>query len=266
MNKLIVITGPCVIEGTTMVIDLARDLKKIVAGLDVKFIFKASYDKANRTSYHSFRGIGKAKGLSALTAIKEMFHIPILSDVHSVEEVPLAASVLDIIQIPALLCRQTDLVVAAARTGKTLNLKKGQFLSPLEMRQVVHKIVNADNQYSAGNKIIITERGTMFGYNNLVVDFRSIRIMKEFGYPVIFDATHAAQSPGSNMGTSGGCRADVPLLAKAGIAAGADGIFLEVHPDPDKALCDGANSLALRDVSRLLKQLIAIRKGLAGCG
>jgi len=260
MKPLIVIAGPCVIESAKMVYDIASDLKKITTGLDVEFIFKASYDKANRTSYHSFRGIGIKKGLGALLAIREELKIPVLSDVHSVAEVARAADILDVIQIPALLCRQTDLVVAAAKTGKIINLKKGQFLSPLDMQHVVHKVANANP-----SRIMITERGTMFGYNNLIVDFRSIRIMKKFGYPIILDATHSVQLPGSNIGSSGGRRADVPLLARAGIAAGADGIFLEVHPNPDEALCDGPNSLVLSDVPKLLKQLLGIRKGLSDC-
>lgn len=256
-SPFILIAGPCVIEGPTMAHEIAQALKKITDELGIFFIFKASYDKANRTSGNSFRGLGKQKGLQILRAVKEALDIPILSDVHCVEEVQGAADVLDVIQIPALLCRQTDLVQAAAKTGKPVNIKKGSFLSPREMWYVVEKVIMAGS-----NQIMLTERGTVFGYNNLVVDFRSFAIMKEIGYPVIFDATHSVQLPGADGSCSGGSQAYIPLLTKAAIAAGVDGIFLEVHPDPKKALCDGPNSFPLEKVQGLLERLLRIEKGL----
>jgi 2-dehydro-3-deoxyphosphooctonate aldolase (KDO 8-P synthase) len=220
-------------------------------------VFKASYDKANRTSIQSYRGPGLADGLKILGRIKSELGVRIISDVHQVSEVAAAGEVLDIIQIPAFLCRQTDLVLEVARTGKPVNVKKGQFLSPWDMRNVVEKIASAGNQ-----RVLITERGSMFGYNNLVVDFRGIRVMQDVGCPVIFDATHSIQLPGGQGSSSGGQREFAPLLAQAAVAAGADGVFMEVHPSPDDALCDGPNSLKLDDVPDLLTRLQAIRAAL----
>ena len=223
--------------------------------LGIPFVFKASYDKANRTSLQSYRGPGMIEGLRILDSIKNELSIPILSDVHTRSEVESAAQVLDIIQIPAFLCRQTDLILEVARTGKPVNIKKGQFLSPWDMFQVTEKITSTGNR-----QILLTERGSMFGYSNLVVDFRSIKIMQDTGFPVIFDATHSVQLPGGAGKSSGGQREFAPLLAKAAVAAGADGIFIEVHPDPDHARCDGPNSLPLTILYDLISRLKAIRR------
>jgi 2-dehydro-3-deoxyphosphooctonate aldolase (KDO 8-P synthase) len=247
------IAGPCVIEDAETTKAIASDLKALTARLGISFVFKASYDKANRTSAFSYRGPGLEKGLAILDGIRRDVGVPVLSDVHSVAEVAPAAQVLDILQIPAFLCRQTDILQAAGRSGKPINVKKGQFLAPWDMRHVIEKIRQVGN-----HRIFLTERGTLFGYNSLVVDFRSMVWMKQFACPVIFDATHSVQIPGGQGDRSGGERALAPHLARAGVAAGADGIFMEVHPDPDKALCDGPNSLALRDLPELLKQLKTI--------
>ena len=251
---LVLIAGPCVIEDFATTFQIASFLKEITRQVDVPFIFKASYDKANRTSLSSFRGPGIEEGLDILSRIKSRLGISILSDVHRMNEVDAAAQVLDIIQIPAFLCRQTDLIVEIARTGKPVNIKKGQFLAPWDMANVVEKVTSTGN-----NQILVTERGTMFGYNNLVADFRSIKIMQDAGWPVIFDATHSIQLPGGSGTCSGGQREFAPILACAAVAAGADGIFLEVHTDPDKALCDGPNSLKLDTLQELLTRLKAIR-------
>ncbi len=216
-------------------------------------IFKSSYDKANRTSVNSFRGPGMAEGLQILRKIKDSLGIPILSDIHSVEQVAPAAEVLDVIQIPAFLCRQTDLLVAVAKTGRVINVKKGQFLAPWDMRNVVGKVVAAGNE-----NIILTERGASFGYNNLVVDMRSFPVMRSLGYPVVFDATHSVQLPGGQGDSSGGQREFVETLSRAAVATGIDGIFMEVHEDPDAALCDGPNSIPLSELTALLKRLKAI--------
>ena len=252
---LILISGPCVIEGYDTTYEIAASLKELSQKLDIPFIFKASYDKANRTSINSFRGPGIDKGLEILERIKNRLNIKILSDVHRLSEVDKAAQVLDIIQIPAFLCRQTDLIIAAAKTGKPVNIKKGQFLSPWDMANVAEKVSATGN-----NQLVITERGTTFGYNNLVVDFRGIKVMKDFGLPVIFDATHSVQSPGGAGKTSGGHREFAPVLAKAAVAAGVDGVFMEVHMDPDKALCDGPNSLKIDSLYDLIPELMAIKK------
>ncbi len=253
----ILICGPCVIEDKDTTFELAEIIKNISMRHNVPFIFKASYDKANRTSIDSYRGPGMKKGLEILWDLREKFQVPVLSDVHQVHEVGPAAEVLDMIQIPAFLCRQTDLIVAAAKTGKPINIKKGQFLAPWDIRHVVEKAA------STGNKqIVLTERGAMFGYNNLVSDFRSIAIMRETGCPVIFDATHSVQLPGGAGKTSSGQRKFVPLLARAAIATGADGIFMEVHKNPDQALSDGANSLNLDVLESVLIQLKAIETAL----
>lgn len=242
-----VIAGPCVIENEEITLRVAEFLSETSKALDIPIVFKTSYDKANRTSIDSYRGPGIDKGLEIIRRVKEETGLPVLSDVHTAEDVIKAAEVLDVIQIPAFLCRQTDLLLAAANTGRTINVKKGQFISPAEMGQAVHKITSTGNE-----NILLTERGTFFGYNNLVVDFRSIPIMKEFGYPVIFDATHSVQLPGGGGNRSGGQREFVENLARAAVAAGVDGVFLEVHPDPDSALCDGPNSLPLNQVRSLL--------------
>lgn len=250
---LVLISGPCVIENYETTFEIASFLKDVTDKLQIPFIFKASYDKANRTSLKSFRGPGIKKGLDILARIKDELKIPILSDVHTEEEIESASEVLDIIQIPAFLCRQTDLVRAVAKTGKPINIKKGQFLAPWDITNVVEKITASGN-----DQILITERGVMFGYNNLVVDFRGIKIMKDSGWPVIFDATHSIQLPGGAGKSSGGQREFAPLLARAAVAAGVDGIFLEVHSDPDKALCDGPNSLKLDSLFELLSTLKSI--------
>lgn len=253
-SPLVLISGPCVIEDYKTTFEIASFLKELTQKLDIPFIFKASYDKANRTSINSFRGPGITEGLKILESIKAELGVTILSDIHSISEIADAALVLDIIQIPAFLCRQTDLIVEAARAGKPLNIKKGQFLAPWDITNVVEKVTSTGN-----HQILITERGTMFGYNNLVVDFRGIKIIQDSGCPVIFDATHSIQLPGGAGTSSGGQREFAPILACAAVAAGADGIFMEVHSDPDKALCDGPNSLKLDNLHELFSQLKAIK-------
>ncbi len=244
------ISGPCVIEDEATTLEVARFLKKTGEELDIPVIFKTSFDKANRTSVGSYRGPGMDEGLEIIQKVKEITGLPALSDVHRIAQVQRAAQVLDVIQIPAFLCRQTDLVVAAARTGLPINIKKGQFLSPWEMERAVEKATSTGN-----HALLLTERGTSFGYNNLVVDIRSIAIMKELGFPVVFDATHSVQLPGGGGTCSGGQRQFVGYLSKAAVAAGADGVFMEVHPNPDSALCDGPNSLPLEEVTPLLAML-----------
>ncbi len=252
---LVLISVPCVIEDEDKTFEIASFLKELTGKLEIPFIFKASYDKANRTSIHSFRGPGLKEGLKILGRIKAELGIKILSDVHQISEIEAAARVLDIIQIPAFLCRQTDFILEVAKTGKPVNIKKGQFLAPWDMVNAVEKLSSTGNR-----RILITERGAMFGYNNLVADFRSIHIMqKQTGCPVIFDATHSVQLPGGSGKSSGGEREFAPILARAAVAAGADGVFMEVHPDPDKALCDGPNSLKLNTLDKLLYQLKAIK-------
>jgi len=258
-SKLVLISGPCVIENYETTFQTASFLKELTARLNIPFIFKASYDKANRTSINSFRGPGLSDGLKILGRIKSELDLAIISDVHRISEIADAASVLDVIQIPAFLCRQTDFVKEVAKTGKPLNIKKGQFLAPWDIKNVVEKVTATGN-----NQILLTERGTMFGYNNLVVDFRGIKIMQDTGWPVIFDATHSVQLPGGAGESSGGQREFASTLASAAVAAGVDGVFMEVHPDPDKALCDGPNSLKLDTLYELLSQLKAIRKTLFG--
>lgn len=234
------IAGPCVIENYDTTFLVADHLKTITQKLGIPFIFKASFDKANRTSIHSFRGPGFDNGLNILETIKKQLNIPVISDIHLPDQAEKAAQVLDVIQIPAFLCRQTDLILAACRTGKPVNIKKGQFLSPLECQNILNKAKDSGNTH-----ICITERGSSFGYNNLVVDFRAIPIIKSLGAPVVFDATHSVQLPGGAIDSSAGERQFVPTLSKAAIAAGADGLFIETHPDPEKALCDGPNSMPL---------------------
>lgn len=252
------IAGPCIIESYKQIYTTAKTLKRISQKLKIRFIFKASYDKANRSSLHSFRGHGLDQGLKLLGQLRKELSIPILTDVHTPEEAERAAEVVDVLQIPAFLCRQTDLLVAAGRTGKWVNIKKGQFLSPRDMEKAVEKIERG----SKSQNILLTERGTTFGYHNLVVDFRSIPIMKQTGYPVVFDATHSVQLPGAAGDRSGGEREFVAPLARAAIAAGADGLFIETHPKPDEALSDGANMVPLSEMEGLLKGLLKIRRSL----
>jgi 2-dehydro-3-deoxyphosphooctonate aldolase (KDO 8-P synthase) len=256
-TPLIIIAGPCVIEDHHTTREIAAFLKQITAELNLPLIFKASFDKANRTSLRSYRGPGLKRGLAILEDIKKDLDIPVISDIHERGQIEPAAEVLDILQIPAFLCRQTDFLLAAAHSGKALNIKKGQFLAPWDVSHIVDKI-----QSTGRRKIYLTDRGTMFGYNNLVADFRGISIMQSTGCPVIFDATHSVQLPGGEGQSSGGQREHAPTLAKAATAAGADGIFLEVHPEPDKALCDGPNSLPLSDLAHLFTQLKAIRQAI----
>ena len=254
-SSFLLIAGPCVIEDYETTYQTAEHLKKITNALKIPFVFKSSFDKANRTSIESFRGPGFSNGLEILNKIKQELNIKIVSDIHLPEQAAKASKVLDIIQIPAFLCRQTDLIVAACKTGKPVNIKKGQFLSPFECKNIINKA-----QQSGSNNISITERGTTFGYNNLVVDFRSIDIIKTLGVPVIFDATHSVQLPGGGDNCSEGNREFAPLLAKAAIATGSDGIFIETHPNPDKALCDGPNSIELSKIKELLIILLNIKK------
>jgi 2-dehydro-3-deoxyphosphooctonate aldolase (KDO 8-P synthase) len=249
-DPFFVIAGPCVIEDEDTTLTVARYLQETGDALGIPVIFKTSYDKANRTSLDSFRGPGIAKGLEILRRVKEETGLPVLSDVHETQEVDRAAQVLDVIQIPAFLCRQTDLLLATARTGRPVNLKKGQFVSPWDLKGALSKITSTGNR-----SILLTERGASFGYNNLVVDMRSIPVMKGFGFPVVFDATHSVQLPGGEGTRSGGQREFVEYLARAAVAAGASGVFIEIHPRPDRALCDGPNSLALEKVKPLLSLL-----------
>ncbi|RLB76193.1 MAG: 3-deoxy-8-phosphooctulonate synthase [Deltaproteobacteria bacterium] len=250
-KQLVLIAGPCAIEDEDLTLRIAEGLREATQDLGCELIFKASYDKANRTSVTSFRGLGVERGLRILERVNKEFELPIISDVHDVSQVVAAAEVLDVLQIPAFLSRQTDLLVAAGKTGKPINLKKGQFLAPWDIEHGVNKIVSTGNE-----KILLTERGVSFGYNNLVVDMRSLVIMREMGYPVVFDATHSVQLPGGAGGSSSGQREYVGALSRAAAATGIDGLFWEVHEDPDQALCDGANSLPLTQVKELLQQIL----------
>jgi len=254
-RPIALIAGPCVIENEKTAVAAAGTLKKITHRLDIPFIFKSSFDKANRSSVRSYRGPGIDKGLKILKKVKRDLSIPVTSDVHSLSDIALAAPVLDLIQIPALLSRQTDLLVAAAKTKKAVNVKKGQFSAPWDVKNIIDKVS------SAGNKnIIITERGSSFGYNNLVSDMRSLAILSEFGYPVIFDATHSVQLPGGKGASSGGQREFVDVLSRAAIAVGCAGLFLEVHARPNRALCDGSNMIDFVELEKLLKQVKKIDK------
>ena len=250
-RRLSLIAGPCVIENEKLCLHVAAFLQKTCRKLGIHYVFKASYDKANRSSSQSFRGPGLAAGLYVLRKVRSLFDLPVLTDVHTLEEAVAAAEFVDILQIPAFLCRQTDLINAAVRTGRIVNIKKGQFLSPHDMRQVVRKADDA-----GGRKLLLTERGTTFGYNNLVADMRSIPIMKQFGFPVIFDATHSVQLPGAAGDRSSGQREFAPVLARCALAAGADGLFIETHPDPDRALSDGPNMIPLAEMPKLLRNLV----------
>ena len=254
-HQFVLIAGPCVIESEDSVLRHAERISKIARDLNIPYVFKASYDKANRSSVRSFRGPGLTEGLKVLAKVKKEFRLPILSDVHTNQEVERAAEVLDILQIPAFLCRQTDLVLACAKTKKIVNVKKGQFLSPWDMKNIVEKIE------SVGNKnILLTERGASFGYQNLISDFRSIPVMQSFGYPVVFDATHSVQIPGGLGHASGGQAEFIPILTRCAVAAGVDALFLEVHEDPKSAKSDGPNNLALSDLKGLLQVLKQIRQ------
>lgn len=258
-KPLALIAGPCVIEGRDSALRHASYLKEVTERVGIPFIYKSSYDKANRTSLESYRGPGIEEGLKILAQVKKEIGVPILTDVHEKEQVALAKEDVDILQIPAFLCRQTDFVIAVAKSKKVVNIKKGQFLAPWDLRHVVEKIVSTGNE-----QIMVTERGVSFGYNNLVVDMRSLVVLREFGYPVVFDATHSLQLPGGLGKASGGERKFIPALARAGVAVGVDALFMEVHEDPDRALSDGPNSLPLKEVEGLLKMVKEIDGQLKG--
>ena len=249
----VIIAGPCVIEDAGLVMETAAELKRITSDLKLPFIFKSSYDKANRSSADSFRGPGLEAGLPVLRAVRDKLGIPVLSDVHTAEEATAAGKVLDVLQIPAFLCRQTDLLQAAGRTGKTVNVKKGQFLAPWDMANVVKKLEETGN-----HRLLLTERGASFGYNNLVTDFRALPIMRRLGYPVIFDATHSVQRPGGAGDATSGDGVLAPVLARAAVAAGCDGVFMEVHENPARALSDGPNQVRLKQLPRHLRMLKTI--------
>ena len=252
-RQLFLIAGPCVIESEKLCLQVAAALKKTCAALGIFYVFKASFDKANRTSAKSFRGMGMEAGLEILGKVRAKIGVPVLTDIHTETQAAIVGEVVDILQIPAFLCRQTDLIEAAALTGQIVNLKKGQFLSPAEMGEVVAKARRA-----GAEKILLTERGTTFGYNNLVADLRSIPIMRRFGCPVVFDATHSVQLPGGGGDKSSGQREFAPVLARAALAAGANGLFLETHPNPDRALSDGPNMIPLAEMPALLRGLLNI--------
>lgn len=258
-NPLALIAGPCVIEGEESLIEVAEQLLEICTKVGIPLVLKSSYDKANRTSLKSFRGPGIERGLEILRRVKEKTGLPVLTDVHEVAQVAPAAEVVDALQIPAFLCRQTDLLLAAGHSGRAVNVKKGQFLSPGEIPRVVEKVVSTGN-----HRLLITERGTSFGYNNLVVDMRALPIMRALGYPVVFDATHSLQLPGGAGVASGGLREYVPHLARAAVAAGCDAIFMEVHPEPDRAPSDGPTMWPLGELESLLEQLKRIEAALGG--
>ncbi len=256
-NPIVLIAGPCVIESEALTLKAAAILKEITDEVGIPFIFKSSYDKANRSSISSYRGPGLKKGLKILKKVKEKFGVPVLSDVHCKAEIKEAKAVLDVIQIPALLSRQTDLIIEAAKTKKAVNVKKGQFMAPWDMANVIKKIESAGNR-----NILITERGVSFGYNNLVSDFRSLMIMKKFGYPIVYDASHSVQLPGGQGTKSGGERSFIPNLALAAAAAGVDAIFLEAHQNPGKAPCDGPNMLYLKDLKNLLIRIKKVERAI----
>lgn len=254
-NPLFIIAGPCVIESEDIVFSAAKRLKEICSNIGLPLLFKSSYDKANRTSISSFRGPGLEKGLRILSDVRGRFDIPVISDVHSAEEVKIASEVLDALQIPAFLCRQTDIILAASKTMKPVNIKKGQFLAPWDVRNILDKFISTGNR-----NVFITERGTSFGYNNLVVDFRGIPVMRSLGCPVIFDVTHSLQLPGGMGKSSGGQREFAEPLARAAAAVHIDGLFMEAHPEPDRALCDGPNMIKLDELENLLKTVKAIHE------
>jgi 2-dehydro-3-deoxyphosphooctonate aldolase (KDO 8-P synthase) len=260
-KQFFLIAGPCVIESEAHAIKMAEAITGVTKALRIPYIFKASYDKANRTSIASFRGPGIAEGLRILRKVRDVVGVPVLTDVHDAHDCARAGEIVDVIQIPAFLCRQTDLLVAAAKTGRTVNIKKGQFVAPADMRHAVNKVRESGN-----DKIVLTERGSSFGYNNLVVDMRSLAIMREYA-PVVFDATHSVQLPSAGSGkdeaVSGGQPEFIPLLARAAVAAGVDGVFLEVHDNPKEAKSDGANALDLKNLRATLEQLMAVHKAVA---
>ncbi|MEE0883368.1 MAG: 3-deoxy-8-phosphooctulonate synthase [Bacteroidales bacterium] len=256
-NNFFLMAGPCVIENEQMPFEICEKLKEICERLDIDLIFKASYRKANRSKIDSFSGIGDEKALKILGEIRKKYALPVVTDIHSTEEAEMAAEYVDILQIPAFLCRQTDLLLAAAKTNKIINIKKGQFLSAQSMKHVADKVLSVGNE-----KIILTDRGTMFGYQDLIVDFRSIPIMQSFNLPVVMDITHSLQQPNQTEGVSGGMPQMISTIAKAAIAVGANGIFMETHPNPSQALSDGKNMLALDQVESLLERLIKIKKAL----
>ena len=256
-DNFFLIAGPCVVEGEEITLRIAREIKNICSELDIPFFFKASYKKANRSSLHSFTGIGDEQALAILREVKEELHIPIVTDIHTEGEAVWAAQVADILQIPAFLCRQTDLLVAAAKTGKTVNIKKGQFMSPESMRNAVEKVREAGNPH-----VMLTERGTTFGYQDLVVDFRGVKAMQENRCPVVLDCTHSLQQPNQPSGVTGGRPDLIETIARAGVAVGFDGLFMETHPEPSKALSDGANMLPLSELKPLLVKLLRIRKAI----
>ena len=258
-NPLAFIAGPCVIESEESTLKAARRIKEISDSRNIPVIFKSSYDKANRTSVNSFRGPGIKDGLAILDKVKKETGLAVLSDVHSVDEIEKAAEVLDVIQIPAFLCRQTEIVLAAARTGKTVNIKKGQFLAPGDVKNIIDKVLSTGN-----SNIMITERGTTFGYNNLVVDMRGIPIMQDFGFPVVYDATHSVQLPGGQGSSSGGQREFIETLARSAVAAGCDAVFMEVHENPDEAPCDGPNMLPIDKFSVLAGRLMELSNMIKG--
>lgn len=257
-EPLILIAGPCVIESRDKCIKTAEEIKKIAGDLKIPFIFKASYDKANRTSIKSFRGPGLEKGLEILKDVKEKLNVNLLTDVHCRKQITPVSEVVDILQIPAFLCRQTDLILSAASTSKVINIKKGQFLAPWDIKNVIEKVTSAGNE-----KVMVTERGVTFGYNNLVSDMKSLPIMRRFGYPVIFDATHSVQQPGGLGNASSGNRDFVPVLARAAVAAGCEGLYLEVHPDPEEALSDGPNMIDFTTLRELLEEVNVIRESIS---
>ena len=257
-QPLLLIAGPCVLESEELARQVAGTMQEICNKLNISYIFKASFDKANRTSLTSFRGPGLDKGLEILGRIREELDVPVISDIHEPNQAEMVADVLDIIQIPAFLCRQTDLLTAVSRTGKPINLKKGQFVSPWDMKNAVDKVRSGGT-----SQVMLVERGASFGYNNLVVDMRSFSVMHSFDCPVIYDATHSVQLPGGAGGSSGGQREFIAPLSRAAVAAGIDGLFMEVHPAPDKALCDGPNSIALAEIETILNQLVSIRTSLS---
>ena len=256
-HPLALIGGPCVIESADFTLKMAAEIKKVCDRLEVPFIFKASFDKANRTSISSFRGHPIEQGLAILQRVKDEIGVPVLTDIHLPEQAAIAAEVVDILQIPAFLCRQTDILLAAAATGKTINVKKGQFLAPWDMKNVVAKL-----EAAGSDRIMMTERGTSFGYNTLVVDFRSLPQMRALGYPVVFDATHSVQMPGGQGNKSGGQREFVPYLARAAAAIGIDALFMEIHEDPDRALSDGPNMIHLANLENVLRPILNVRHSL----
>ena len=260
-GPLVFIAGPCVLEDEKTVFTIVETLIEVTSSLGASLVFKASYDKANRTSLKSFRGPGLKKGIKAFEKIKKRYDVPILTDAHCVSDCKELSEVVDCLQIPAFLCRQTDLLLAAGKTGLPVNIKKGQFMAPDSMKEAVKKVLSTGN-----GSVILTERGVSFGYNNLVVDFRSIPIMASMGFPVVFDATHSVQRPSSKGASSGGDRGMIEYLARAAVAVGVSGIFMEVHPNPDKALSDGPNSIALKDAKRFMKELLELDEFIKGRG